>query len=67
MRKEELLKIIEELPDGCEIGSIDVADSYVDKTIRILASDGYVNCTKISDIEKGRRSNKNRICDYYIV
>lgn len=70
MKKEDLIKMIEELPDGCEIGTIFPDECRVARTVIILGKDkklvsGNTEMT-IREIEQSRRSNNNSICDYYI-
>lgn len=70
MIKEELLKIIQELPDGCSIGVIDSEYRRVESNIEVLTNKDKVFSNgkelTIKELEETLNSNKDYICDYYI-
>lgn len=70
MKKEDLIKKIQELPDGCEIGTIDISNLQIESMIEILTNKDkvpfYGEERTIESIENARLSNADYICDYYI-
>ena len=66
MKKEKLIKMIEQLPDGCEIGfSKYVSDEYDDKVILFnnFGIDTYDNIKDDVIVE----TYGEKVCDYYLV
>ena len=71
MLVEDLLKELEKLPKNSTVGVIDTYDFRVFREIFLMTNDEIVNNDGtpilIKDLEEMRKSNKNNICDYYIV
>ena len=71
MLVKELIKELEKLPENSTVGVIDAYDYRVFREIFIMTNDEMLdNCGTsilIKDLEEMRKSNKNNICDYYLV
>lgn len=71
MLVKELIKELEKLPENSTVGVIDAYDYSVFKEIFVMTNDEMLdnNGTSIliKDLEEMRKSNKNNICDYYLV
>lgn len=70
MKREELIEKLQQLPHGCEIGTIFADDLRIENAIQVLTKDDKVlSCGDekiIEEIENARHSNSEYICDYYI-
>lgn len=64
MKIKEFIKILEQLDGDKTIGTIDMIEYRIDDIIEIL--DRQDEGSIVSSIENFRKSNKNKICDYYI-
>ena len=71
MLVQDLIKELEKLPKGSTVGVIDTYAYRVYKEIFIMTNDEMVNndgtSILIKDLEETRKSNKNNICNYYLV
>lgn len=71
MLVEDLIKELEKLPKSSTVGVIDTCDYKVFREIFLMINDEMINSDGtsilIKDLEEMRKSNKNNICDYYIV
>ena len=71
MLVEDLIKELEKLPKNSTVGVIDTYDCRVFREIFLMTNNEIVNndgtSILIKDLEEMRKSNKNNICDYYIV
>lgn len=73
MLVEDLIKELEKLPKGSTIGMIDIDDVKLIPEISIKSNKDTVYDYSVGDeisierIENMRISNKEKICDYYIV
>lgn len=70
MKVKELIEKLKELPEDATIGTFYECDRYIENHIlictnkdRIYTPMGYIF---IKDVENGRISNKERLCDYYL-
>lgn len=69
---KELLKLLKGLPLDATIGVIDFYELRIENSVSIKSNndivyDGNGYATTISEIETARKSNKDKICNYYIV
>lgn len=69
---KNLIKELEKLPEDATIGMIDIDDVRLLEEVAIrtnkeVACDSIGFEISIEKIEKSRKSNKSKICDYYIV
>ena len=73
MLVEDLIKELEKLPKGSTIGMIDIDDVRLIPEVDIRSNKDTVYDYSVGDeisierIENMRISNKEKICDYYIV
>ena len=71
MKVIDLIKMLQELPEDAEIGTVDTEQYTVKNTMDIYTRKDSVmgNCdyVGIDEIEDCRKSNKAYICDYYLV
>jgi len=72
MLVEDLIKKLKELPKGSTIGMIDIDDVRLIEDVSIKTKNDTVYDSvgdeiTIERIEKLRKSNETKICDYYIV
>ena len=71
MLVEDLIKKLEELPKGATVGMVNVDDVRLIETVEIKTNkdtvwDSIGEKITIEKIEKYRRSNESKICDFYI-
>lgn len=72
MLVKDLIEKLESLPKNSTIGMIDIYEYRFSKNICIVTSKDKIfddrGCEVfVEDIRKERKSNENKVCDYYIV
>ena len=73
MLVKDLIAKLMKLPQDATIGTVDVADGQVHKSVSIVTNkdtlyDSFIGEEiTIKQIEESRHSNRDRICDFYIV
>lgn len=72
MLVKDLIEKLESLPKNSTIGMIDIYEYRLSKNICIVTNKDKIfddrGCQVfVEDIRKERKSNENKVCDYYIL